>query len=1460
MSSFGSRVTGYEGANKTANYIAAKLNSLNLKVLWQPYEVVVPMDLGSCVIISGKDGVKTYKAYALWPNGIQSSPTPPEGLSGHLIDVGRGNLEDFDDKVVEGSIVIIDYESGDNWLNAAKLGAKAVIFVASTKPSTYNEALKKFLDAPLYFPRLYVDYETGLELREAAKKGVNATVFSRIYYRKVTAYNVIGILEGVKKDEVIIVSSHYDSWSSVPSLANSTYEIIPAAYLLELARILSKTQTFRTTWFVFFSGHWQALSGPREFVEEYYFSSEVQNGTLKPLLLINVGHLDPSGLGLDLIRGGAGTYFATVSTASGISTRYSWIRQRILTQYLSHPNLISTIQNLTGSTPSILVKDFFTNTMFWGTENRYYMLDSEPAEMPGGVAFTIQSAYATKNWMGDPYNYEISSEEMNQLAPQLIIITHIVSSFISEPEWGIKWSDISPKRMVLYNVWGGFVGFSSFITLRGKTLEYNLSSGWYTPVPNALVRVRAGIDPYPFNDYLTFSDENGIFEILGLSAYPFIPSGRYLIDAWVVDDSSGRIIYAPNLGIYGAKSVVPMISPLSHPDECSVVLMKAGTVTLFDVINPQTGLTGLVPDLRAPTGIWFYDKGCSLMVQNFDYKGEPLFYGVYYNGYEQTALAFALPRSKIMVMATLGGLNMPPKLRPFLILVNSSEVEPEGHAIMVLEDKPSAYYGDGIKYARDLLSIIKARYGSLKMRGVRSISIEEKILKAEEYFRKAMNDYANRKFSGAYTKALVAWAWSVRAYEEIMTLIDDSGRTSLFFFALIIPTALLFERLILHFSGKRQVISVVLIGAILLLFFSLVHPALTIMTNSIMAIIGLIAFILFIFTAGVLADETQKSLREISYKLLGYHTIETGRVGLITTALTVSVENMRRRKFRTLLTLINLITVSFALTALTSISPYIGIKYVPQGTFPTYSGILIKNGISVPTSDILGPRTTDIVRGIVGEEAIVMPRAWYYPSSIGPNVGVVTRLSAVDNKTLSYSINAALGLTPQDAYLLFSDYLAPPILPLIGENWCLIPDSAAKALNIEVGKYIVLQGIQFKVAGIYNLSLIGPSSLTDLRGGTSIAPIDPYYVGALGISAIIPLMSGQQPPPLSWSRLIVIPFETALNLGGYVAEVSIRFLSNVNEERISKLANDLANVLDVTVYVGVNESSFVASKISTFTAFGLEGMIALIILGSFNVIITLLAIQKERVRDIFVYTTVGLSPLGATAMVILESLTYSMLGVITGYFLGFVGNMMFREFGVLPETFTFNYASIFAMVSLSLLLLAALLSSYYPARIASKLITPSLERKWKPPTKPKSGLWEIPLPLRINQIEEVKGLILFLKEYYLGVGIEKATFRVDEVKVNLSEIEGLRLKLMVSLAPYEANVKELVDIFARWVETEKSYSFLISIQKMSGEESIWIKGSYDFVDDLRKQMLLWRFLSAEERTRYIKKAKEDHLS
>ncbi|MEO0252332.1 MAG: ABC transporter permease [candidate division WOR-3 bacterium] len=1170
--------------------------------------------------------------------------------------------------------------------------------------------------------------------------------------------------------------------------------------------------------------------------------------------MINIGELDPFGQGLELVRGGAGTYFATTDQSSGIESRYVEIKRKIFYSYLLHQNLVSYIKGLTSFSPSDLVKDFLTYQMFWGTESYYYMLDSEPVELSGGIAFTIRSSYAKKDWRGDPYKYNISYNEISLLIPQFAIVTHIISSIINEAELGISWFDVLPRRLFVQKAWGGGIG-SCFITLKGRTLEYNLSTGWYTAVPNALTRVRASVDPYPFNDYLVFSDHNGSFEIHGLSAYMFIPGGKYFIDAWVIDELSGKIKYAPNSGIYGAKNIVPAVSPLSHPEECTIILMNVETVELFDVINPQTGTTGLIPDLRSPSQMWFYNVGCMIMVQNFDYKGEPLFYGVYYNGYEPVALAFALPRSRVMIMASVGGLIMPIKSCPFLILINSSEIEPEGHGFLLKEEEKYWYYGDALKYAQDILYVTRFRYNLLKSRGVQSISVEEKLSKAEEYFKEAIHNYSNSVFSQAYTNAFVAWAWGVRAYEEVMSLINDSGRTSLFFFVLILISAFLFERLLFRsISGRKQIGGVLIIGIVLLSFFSFIHPALQIMTNSLMAVLGLLSLVLFALVFIILVDETRKTLKEISYRILGYHAVEVGRISLTSITFTTSIENMRRRKMRTLLVFITLLTIAFSLTSLTSISPYIGVKFVPYGVpFPDSSDILIKNGISTPTRDILGSHTIDIIKGIIGERAEIMPRVWYYPTSIGPNIGVVTRISCLD-KNLTYPINAVLGLTYQEAILLLSKYATTPILPSsVGEFWCLIPDSAANILDVNIGEYILFQGMRIRIIGIYNSSLAG-SSLIDLRGN-SIAPIDPYYVASLGIGVTVPLASGQEPPSLSWSRFIVIPYDVALKMGGYVAEISLRFMYNVDKEVMEKILRELSNVLDITVYAKIDNNVFVSSRVSTFSAFGLEGVIVLLVISSFNVIVTLLNIQRERIRDMYVYATIGLSPSGAILMTILEALVYSALSITVGYFLGFVGNTVFRSLGILPATFAFNYASVFAMMSLLILFVAALISSFYPAHVASRLITPSLERKWKPPTEPRGDAWELPLPLKLEQIEEVRGLMLFLKEYYLGVGIEKPSFRIDNLKVDFSNPKGPEIILTVSLVPYEANTKESVRVIAQYIDAENKYAFITLMRKESGDKNLWIHGSYEFADDLRRQILLWRLLPEERRRKYISMAK-----
>ncbi|MEM4297683.1 MAG: M28 family peptidase, partial [Nitrososphaerota archaeon] len=253
----------------------------------------MPFDEGSFIELElGGEKVK-FDAFAVWPNGPHPSMTRREGVSGHLIYVGRGELEDFDGKDVVGSVVLMDYSSGSNWLNAAKLGARAVIFIEPPTVPHYLDSLKKFIDAPLNFPRLYVTGDTGEKLKEAADKGASVTIFVRMRYIETTAYNVVGSLNGTNSADptTMIFTARFDSWSAVPALSPGAMEAIPPALLLELARYYSENKPNGTAWFLFFSGHWQGLTGPRNFVDNFYLSGDVAEGRFKPILMIGIGDL-----------------------------------------------------------------------------------------------------------------------------------------------------------------------------------------------------------------------------------------------------------------------------------------------------------------------------------------------------------------------------------------------------------------------------------------------------------------------------------------------------------------------------------------------------------------------------------------------------------------------------------------------------------------------------------------------------------------------------------------------------------------------------------------------------------------------------------------------------------------------------------------------------------------------------------------------------------------------------------------------------------------------------------------------------------------------------------------------------------------------------------------------------------------------------------------------------------------
>ncbi|MEM2198901.1 MAG: FtsX-like permease family protein [Nitrososphaerota archaeon] len=1487
LSGLGSRVTGYPGHYKAAQYIADKLREMGLQVVIQNYSVVVPVDEGSVIELEMGGERTRLEAFAIWPNGPHTSRTRSGGVNGHLIYVGRGGLEDFDGKDVAGSIVLMDYTSGSNWLNAARLGARGVIFTEPPTVPHYLDSLKKFVDAPLNFPRLYVTRAVGEKLIEAASSGATVTIHVNMRYVETTAYNVIGVLKGVNDADptTMLFTARFDSWSAVPALSPGAMEAVPPALLLEIARYFSVNKPYWNAWFVFFSGHWQGLAGPRSFVDNFYFSKEVSENKFRPILMIGIGELDPYGTGLDLLRGSALNLYATTSNAGGITVRYAWIRRQIFTSYIQDPGFVSNLEGMTAVKPDSFVKEFFTNGMYWGSQQYPSMLDTEPAEQTRGIAFTIQSSQTSLAWIGTPIS-DYSLVDLERLRPQFYTIAHIIDSFLNERSIGINWASVSPSRIFIQP--GGFAEYAGFIELKGKVITYNATVGWYRPVPRLLVRVYVGFTPtataiygpggaaagaglsagywplpYPFNKMMAFADENGIFRIKGLVPYPFIPGNRYFVEAWGFDEETGEIIYAPDLGIYGAKSILPVVSPLSAYDEVSVVVFRAVPTYIFDVIDLTNFRPALMPDPHvagwaAPTtggqaglgGGWYHTAGAQIIPLNFRIRGDLLFYGEYFNMYEPVGVVFTQPDEVFMILGRLGGAGVALSRVPYIALVNTTMTEMEGvgfkseHELVI----PNTAY----RIALDMYRISKSRYDVLSSKSVKTLSVEQKLGQVEQYLRLAEEAYANKKYSLFQSYSLLAWGWAYRAYNEVMGLVNDSSNTSLFFIGLIVLSSVFAERLVLHVEGRKRLLSIVFTGAVLFLIFTEVHPAFSVMSTALMAVFGLLTIVLYMIVLSVLGNEVERVRRSISYRMLGSHVLEIGRVGIMAVAYNTALENMRRRRLRTTLIIGSIIGVTLGLSIFTSVAPSVDVAFPSLPQKATTDGVSVRIGYGIPVGGVMGVEGTEALRAYEAQGMIVAPRAWYYPASIYPAVGPILQLSKDPLSGNFYNIHAILGLTRPD--------LERTIASLMKEGGAfsgeyaqeiIIPDIMAEMLGLKVGDKVYALGLAMKVVGIYSVE--AAEGLYEISG-FSMAPINPYYVGSIAYGATVPAQ--QIPPPLSWDRLIIAPYGLVASLGGYTASYNIYPAEGGSRDAMRQLSKDLSMVTDLAIYMGEGGATYRGSRVTSFKTVGWEIVPALIIIGALNTVINLMGSVEERKREIAVYSVLGLPPLGSSFLFLVESAVYACLGALVGYLIGFMLNRLFIDLNLLPQAYTLNYASIFIMLSLGIVILAAMMASIYPSRIAAMLVTPSLERKWKPPTRPKQGVWRLPLPLSIDNKDEAIAFMAFLYEYYIGAGAQKPSYTVREVSPPVLNDKGeTRLELDVSLAPYEQGINQHVEIASIYEESTKRYSFELVITKTSGADAMWATQAYFFADDLRKQVLIWRAITVEERNKYLEAAK-----
>ena len=1433
--SLNSRVTGYPGSFKAANYIADVFKDAGLEVIRQKYTIPVPLDEGSYIIANGSK----ISAYAVWPNYVQTCYTPPlMKVEGPLVYGGYGTLSELNGRNIKGSIVILEFNSKSNWINVAKLGAKAVIFI-EPHHTTLWEARSKFIMVPMHFPRLYIRAEEAGILRKLAEEGATARVVVNMQYQMIKAENIIGVIEGTElPDEIVVIAAHYDTWSVIPRLAPGADEASAVSILLELAKYFSNNRPKRTIWLVALSGHWEGLAGARVFVEKFFFDKDVLSGRKKIIAFIGLDFSTDSNRVALLY---AGHFYAyTGSSSSPIYTRWTrWLAPRIFMK------IIPKLQEVTGR--NYVVDDGFRGEYgWWASIYGAYMLDSEPFAVAHGLGFTIRTASSRSHW-GHPLS-DLSEVNMENLVPQVEIALSIIYDLVNNGV-AMSWDMIRPARVLFV---AGGADVAGYITLYGQVLCYNISKGWYDPVSRSLVAIiRGGHDfsNYPFYIILNMSDSNGQFIVHGIgglfAVHASMSAAPLYIEAFKINEKTGMISYAPDYGQHGAMQFNNFIYyPDRHPYNVTTVVFKCSSIVIFDVIDvlqlkPKVFLDPRFEDREVTpwsSTLWTFQ------VLDFETKSEYVMWGYFARQNDDIAMAFVPPNTRAMIMYKLT-----PAYRIIGVLVNASDENPEGNGFFVGENEELKVYLSALCFAKDVFYITKHRYTQLQRGYVRSPIAESSLLEAEIYLKRALKALREFKYDKAYAFSKAAWTWALHAYEDVMHNICDASNVAMVFFALLIPFAFFGERLLLHCSGTRRFISMPVLFALALMTFYLIHPASKLMAIFLMSPLSVTLEALFIFVLCIFISRGTEIIKEVRLKMVGRHFAERSTISLLGMLFSTAVENMRRRRLRTSLVLLTIISVAFSLVALSSVIPVLTTSYIsPINYNPSYEGIyLTPPVIEVAPSNIIDYNQLDFLLAIAetkaGSLVKLCPRVWWYPASIMGREVTTYITSSVGR----VRVKAALGLAPDEPLVRRALKIGRWFITE-DKYKAILTDKVASILNVTIGDKIKLGSYELTIVGIIDSKTA--NLLTDLNA-LPITPIDPDRVASLLLGA---LQEEQQWTFLSYDEVIIVPYELALEMGGYVANVAL-LTSNV--DALTKIADALAIATEgLFIFVCQDNNVIQVVPFVAFQLYGWNTLIIPLIIGALTIASAILGAVKERAREIDIYSALGLSPKGIALIFLIESLTYALIGVPLGYLVGVFANILLISSGMLPPQFIINASSLFAVVAVLLVMVFTILPSIYPAFMATRHVVPSLERRWRIPTKPAGDVWEIPLPFTTKSEEETKGLLNFLWEYFEAHRVETPEpFIVRDSSIVIESSQSMKIKLVVSLLPLEAGVTQETIINAQWSLTQSRYLLSIYIKKLSGSREIWLSGNYSFVDCIRKQFLIWKSLSEEERKEYSRR-------
>lgn len=1566
LAGLGDRSTGAPGCARAADFIEAYFKALSPDGAGRLGYLTPVMRHGPASLESPQKGRRA----ALRPAALNAlTPGAAEnGLDGPAVYVGRGDFGDMNGKPVSGSIVLMDLDSGRNWINAAQLGAKALVYVDKAqgdRPATRGLYQDKFELTPVVFPRfairdaearaLFGDYEQ----RPADLAGGPVRLTAEARWEQALSDNLYLLVPGRDPElsgQIVLVTAFYDSGAFTPGTAPGADQAASVAALLDFAASLRDAPPARTVLLAAVSGQEQSQAGMREFVaalrvkgrelrgqaREHEAAIErqkevigaveaamaagggqasLENPLLHEVLLTGVKDeadtLTTALMRLRLEKGRGGDEAAKALESRRQLLRRIMFRENfsglseaerdILAELLplaekrlseaareAESRLVCVmrgrdLRKLTGEKDIVAAVSLYLSShgegvgafcdgftfdlkpevnmaQNFGRLGRFvaeaagrslaeaglppdYFIDAlrpsplrswqshlpdkprlggEISAIAGILGFTLATAGDGRLLWGTPDDTP-GRVDLPALTRQSRFVTGVLSELASTP------FDPGDKRP--RNVFTTIIGRANFIR-QGELFPER-------PAPGTVFCVFQGK-----TRFYAMADANGGFRVNGLSNKKFVLD-KAVIEGFRFSPETGEAVWAVDKKQTGKEAYRLRMS--RDLLETSLIMFGCDQSTLFSAFDPRTFrhftkielLDGRreAPPLRS----WFsrMDTLDSTIVSLFLEPGTPF---------------------KLILSDTV--------LSRKLILLNATPERPDGVGYRV-DEWPRLPLTE-LLAARDMWELITPRVKNLEDHGIVNDRLRELQSEGRSALEKATAALAALDYDTVVSAARVSWALATRVYNDVEKTQKDVLLGVLFYIALFVPFAYCLERVLFCFADIHKRIigfSGILLATIAIVYQ--VHPAFKLTYSPLVVILAFFILGLSFMVALIIFLRFEREMTELQKRAMHIKTTEIGGFKAFAAAFVIGVSNLRRRRIRTTLTCLTLVILTFTIMSFTAVKSTRQEGAVKFGDTAPYKGVLLKNiGWRTIPPDAL-PVFRDMFRG----RAVVSPLAWLELKD--KTQPAMTDVRAGHRHETAQGV---IGLSNEETDAE-SDWIQTI---LASGRWfekgerdaVILPMDMADRLGVRPGDLVTIWGRPQTVVGIARHN--GLDEFRDLDGETLTPVVFPSEAAVESSEAEKEAVeSGEDVTTfqgryqhLDGDSVIIAPFDALMGLGGELKSISVSNSpadpEQTSEAPLGAMAGRLADRFGLAIFAGEDKGSFVYHASETLGYAGVPNIVIPLIISVLIVLNTMIGAVFERKREIGVYTAVGLAPSHVSFLFIAESLAFAVLSVVLGYLLAQTAA------GLLSGTalwagMTANYSSLAGVAAMALVIVVVLLSVVYPSKVAGEIAIPDINRSWTLPEAVGDAIkTELPFLMRIREQECAGG---FLFDYYNShQDISHGLFSTDNVHYVFEcpwEKPGqgphpkdlnpafcdltacMKLTATVWLAPFDFGIKEQVTIY--FIPAMDNPGFMeidVVLHRLAGEAGMWKRLNKGFLNDLRKQLLVWRSLDAEARLAY----------